>query len=159
MENHKQLISCRVLTRFIIFWQGYITIYYNLLKLMLFRMFPCLHVSWYTPDVESREAEKAYFGCSLEWNNVLSRSQCADKAGNKNVVQKGQSDIVSTLLTNQVTLTRVHACVAIGCARPPTSGADRVLQSARNSHHWSSPHYTTYYVYLPFLKYRHLLHM
>jgi len=75
----------------------------------------------------------------LSDSKVLSRSQRADKAS-KNVVQKGQSDIVGTLLTNQVTRTWAYACVATGCARPPIGGADRVLQAARNSYHWCALH-------------------
>ena len=102
---------------------------------------PCFLIyAW--PDAETAESRENIFrlldrlDACLSDSKVLSRSQRADKAS-KNIVQKGQNDIIGTLLTNQVTRTRAHACVATGCARPPIGGADRVLQAARNSYHCS----------------------
>ena len=80
MENHKQLIS-RQLSRFDTIYnilEGYMIItikgrdiwLLQFIKIyILSRTFPCLHVSWYTPDAEiaeSREAEKTYFGRSTD---------------------------------------------------------------------------------------------
>jgi len=89
---------------------------------------PCLLI--YAWCREPRDRESIFRSrCLFEWNSkILSRSQRADKASNKNVVQKGQNRHAS----NQITRTWA-ACVAAGCARPPIDGADRVLQAVRNS--------------------------
>ncbi|EGI58602.1 hypothetical protein G5I_13288 [Acromyrmex echinatior] len=70
--------------------------------------------------MEEAAAKRIVVGTSLPPLVAVS----ADKASNKNVVQKGQNSIVGTILTNQVTRTRAHACIVTGYARP-TGGADR----------------------------------